>query len=147
MGAIDPRPRRPAMPTETETFTGFRPEAIQFLADLAENNDRAWFTPRKADFERLLKRPLESLCAALDERFRARAIPLTADPARSPFRIYRDVRFSKDKSPYKTNISASFPWSGDEGPDEPPADRAGADPGGYFHLSPGEIYVGGGMWH
>ena len=50
------------MPTTTETFTGFRPEAIQFLADLAENNDRAWFTPRKADFERLLKRPLESLC-------------------------------------------------------------------------------------
>ena len=134
------------MPTTTETFTGFRPEAIQFLADLAENNDRAWFNARKADFERLLKRPLESLCEALDERFRARAIPLTADPARSPFRIYRDVRFSKDKSPYKTNISASFPWSGDEDPDGPPADRAGADPGGYFHLSPGEIYVGGGMW-
>ncbi|OGO52192.1 MAG: hypothetical protein A2Z32_12450 [Chloroflexi bacterium RBG_16_69_14] len=125
------------MPTTTDTFTGFRPDAIQFLADLAENNDRAWFTPRKADYERLLKRPLEALCVALDERFRARDIPLLADPARSPFRIYRDIRFSKDKSPYKTNIGASFPWAGEgEG-----------RPGGYFHLSPGDIFIGGGMWH
>ena len=53
------------MPTTTETFTGFRPEAIQFLADLAENNDRAWFTPRKGDYERLLKEPLEALILAL----------------------------------------------------------------------------------
>jgi uncharacterized protein (TIGR02453 family) len=88
----------------TETFSGFRPQAIQFLADLAENNDRAWFTPRKPDYERLLKRPLEGLCVALDERFRARDIPLRADPARSPFRIYRDVRFSKDKSPHHDKV-------------------------------------------
>ena len=74
------------------------------------------------------------------------AIPLAADPARSPFRIYRDVRFSKDKSPYKTNIGASFPHV-ERGPDGAilPSDVHG--PGGYFHLSPGEIFVGGGMWH
>ena len=132
---------------QIEPFTGFRREAIQFLADLAANNERAWFQPRKAQYEALLRRPLEALVAALAERFAARGVPLTADPARSPFRIYRDTRFSKDKSPYKTNISASFPWSGDapgaaggEGPD-----RHGV--GGYFPLSPGEIYVGGGMWH
>src|SRR4051795_4259081 len=89
------------MPTSTMTFEGFRPEAVEFLADLAQNNDRAWFQPRKADYERLLKEPLEALCVALDERFAATGIPLAADPARSPFRIYRDVRFSKDKSPYK----------------------------------------------
>jgi uncharacterized protein (TIGR02453 family) len=131
------------------SFTGFRPEAIQFLADLAENNDRAWFQPRKGEYERLLKEPLESLIAALGERFEARGIPLRADPARSPFRIYRDVRFSKDKSPYKTNLGASFPWVGDG-----PADGVGRShdgnvhsSGGYFHLSPGEIYVGGGIWH
>src|SRR4051794_22217441 len=93
-----------------ETFSGFRPEAIQFLADLAENNDRAWFQPRKADYERLLKQPLEAFCVALDEQFRARGLPLVADPSRSPFRIYRDTRFAKDKSPYKTNIGADFPW-------------------------------------
>ena len=125
------------MPTAASTFTGFRPEAIQFLADLAANNDRAWFQPRKADYESLLKEPLEALCAALAERFEAKGIPLQADPARSPFRIYRDVRFSKDKSPYKTNVGASFPWAGD-------GEGSG---GGYFHLSPGEVFVGGGMWH
>ena len=125
------------MPSTPDTFTGFRPEAVQFLADLAENNDRAWFTPRKPEYERLLKRPLEALCVALDERFRERGVPLLADPARSPFRIYRDVRFSKDKSPYKTNVGASFPWTGE----------GVGRPGGYFHLSPGEIFVGGGMWH
>jgi uncharacterized protein (TIGR02453 family) len=88
------------MATMTQAFTGFRPEAIQFLADLADNNERSWFQPRKGDYERLLKVPLEELCVALDQSFRERGIPLSADPARSPFRIYRDVRFSKDKSPY-----------------------------------------------
>ena len=132
------------MTTATETFTGFRPEAIQFLADLAENNDRAWFQPRKAEYERLLKRPLEALCVALAERFAAAGVPLTADPARSPFRIYRDVRFSKDKSPYKTHVSASFPWVEGRDPDAPHEE---GNPGGYFHLAPGEAFVGGGMWH
>jgi uncharacterized protein (TIGR02453 family) len=133
------------MAVSTVAFAGFRPEAVEFLADLAEHNDRAWFQPRKADYERLLKAPLESLCVALDERFAARGIPLGADPARSPFRIYRDVRFSKDKSPYKTNIGASFP-SVERTPDgfAVAGERRG---GGYFHLSPGEIFVGGGMWH
>jgi uncharacterized protein (TIGR02453 family) len=129
-----------------ETFTGFRPEAIQFLADLAENNDRSWFQPRKGDYERLLKRPLEALCVALDDEFRARDLPLAADPARSPFRIYRDTRFAKDKSPYKTNIGADFPWrfEGVVATDEA---RGPHGVGGYFHFSPGEVFVGGGMWH
>jgi uncharacterized protein (TIGR02453 family) len=136
------------MSVATDRFTGFRPEAIQFLADLAQNNDRSWFQPRKDDYEELLKRPLEALCVALDERFRARSIPLRADPRRSPFRIYRDVRFAKDKSPYKTNLGASFPWDG-SGPERSKGVE-GAGPGGiagYFHLEPGEIFAGGGMWH
>ena len=141
------------MAITTDTFTGFRPEAIQFLADLAENNDRAWFQPRKGEYERLLKEPLQALIAALGDRFDARGIPLRADPAKSPFRIYRDVRFSKDKSPYKTNLGASFPWIG-EGPADGPADGGARShtsnvhsSGGYFHLQPGEIFVGGGIWH
>jgi uncharacterized protein (TIGR02453 family) len=131
-----------ATATTTERFTGFEPAAIQFLADLAAHNDRTWFQPRKSDYERLLKQPLEALCVALEERFRARDIPLTADPARSPFRIYRDVRFSKDKSPYKTHLGASFPYAA-RGAEEPRVHGSG----GYFHLQPGEIFVGGGMWH
>ena len=77
--------------------------------------------------------------------------PLLADPARSPFRIYRDVRFSKDKSPYKTGAGRAVPVGS-------PARAAGAPrpgrtqawrglAGGYFHLEPGSIFVGGGMWH
>ena len=135
------------MATATDTFTGFRPEAIQFLADLAENNTRDWFTPRKAEYERLLKEPLAALCVALDGAFRARGIPLEGDPTRSPFRIYRDVRFSKDKSPYKTNVAASFPWAEGGGADGPHGFGEGGNPGGYFHMSPGEVYIGGGMWH
>jgi uncharacterized protein (TIGR02453 family) len=116
-------------------FTGFSREGIQFLADLALHNDRSWFQPRKADYERLLKEPLDALCRALAERFDAHELPLRAD-AKSPFRIYRDVRFSADKSPYKTHVSASFPWTGE-----------GGGVGAYFHLQPGEIFAGGGMWH
>ena len=134
--------------TTTPEFPGFQPEAIQFLADLAENNSRDWFQPRKAEFERLLKQPMEQLCVALEDLFRARDIPLHADPAKSPFRIYRDVRFSKDKRPYKTAVAASFGWAGDG---EAAAGRSHTDnvhaSGGYFHLQPGEIYVGGGVWH
>jgi uncharacterized protein (TIGR02453 family) len=129
-----PSTTTPASPT---AFAGFSPAAIQFLVDLAANNERSWFQPRKAEFERLLKGPLEALCVALDETFHRRGIPLSADPARSPFRIYRDVRFSKDKSPYKTHVAASFAWTG----------GGDGDSGGYFHLQPGEIYVGGGKWH
>jgi uncharacterized protein (TIGR02453 family) len=119
----------------TAAFAGFSPDAFQFLVDLALNNDRSWFQPRKLEYERLWKGPLEALCVALDMELAARAIPVSADPARSPFRIYRDVRFSTDKSPYKTFVSASFPWTG-----------AGGGVGGYLHLQPGACFIGGGMW-
>jgi len=135
------------MAVAAPTFSGFRPEAIQFLVDLQANNDRAWFQPRKSEYERLLKEPLEALLIALEERFRSRGIPLRADPAKSPFRIYRDVRFSKDKSPYKTNIGASLPWAGDEAAEIGSAAATAHASGGYFHLQPGEIFVGGGVWH
>ena len=136
------------MAVASPTFTGFRPEAIQFLVDLAANNDRAWFQPRKAEYERLLKQPLEELCVALDAEFRTQGLPLRADPSRSPFRIYRDTRFSKDKSPYKTHVAASFGWAGDGGEAEGRSHTETVHAsGGYFHLQPGEIYVGGGVWH
>jgi len=150
------------------SFGGFTPAAIQFLADLAQNNERAWFQPRKAEYERLLREPLEQLCLALADELAARGLPLRADPRRSPFRIYRDTRFSRDKSPYKTNLAASFPWiepgpgeagmAGSSTPGETPAPGAtpavdapiGAEErhgvGGYLNFRPGEMYVGGGMY-
>lgn len=127
------------MTTTSPAFTGFQPEAIHFLLELSVHNDRSWFQPRKQEYERLLKEPFEALCLALGERFADRAIPLVANE-RSPFRIYRDVRFSKDKSPYKTHLAASFPLASTE-PD------GGHGVGGYFHFEPDHCYVGGGMWH
>ena len=132
----------------TTAFRGFRPEAIQFLVDLAANNDRAWFQPRKAQYEELLKEPFEAMIAALADRLEARGVPMLADPKRSPFRIYRDTRFSKDKSPYKSHLGASFPWT----EDAPGAEAGGGHDerthgnGGYFHFQPGEMFAGGGMW-
>lgn len=124
------------------TFRGFHPDAAEFLADLAMNNERAWFQARKPDYERLCKAPMEAFVAALAERFEARDLPLLADPRRSIFRIYRDTRFAKDKSPYKTHLGANFPWL-DAGHEV----EAGAHAnGGYFHFQPGQMYVGGGVW-
>ena len=86
-------------------------------------------TPAQATAGGAVRRPRRAIRGARN--------PPDSGPCRSPFRIYRDVRFSKDKSPYKTNLGASFPWTG--GGDGSPA--------GYFHLEPGEIFIGGGMWH
>ena len=127
----------------TSAPAGFSEAALQFLADLAEHNDRTWFQPRKADYERLLKEPMEGLVLALAERLASRGIPIEADPRHAIFRIYRDIRFSKDKSPYKTHVSASLPWIGS-------GDGAGVAAhgnGAYLHIQPGHSYVGGGIWH
>jgi uncharacterized protein (TIGR02453 family) len=134
------------MVVDTRQFTGFRPEAIDFLAELAQNNDRAWFQPRKGDYERLLKEPMEAFVAALAQAFDAQGVPLQADPKTSIFRIYRDTRFAKDKSPYKTNVGASFPWVEGAG-GEASISHTEHGNGAYFHLQPGESFAGGGMWH
>lgn len=133
----------PDNPTDAAPFGGYEPAALQFLADLAANNDRAWFKPRKDEFERLIKAPTEALCVALAAEFDRLRLPLVADPASSPFRIHRDIRFSRDKSPYKTAQGVNFPW--DNSADD--AQRPRGAVGGYFHLEPGNIFVGGGMWH
>jgi uncharacterized protein (TIGR02453 family) len=124
-------------------FEGFPSEGIQFLAELAANNDRAWFQPRKTEYERLVRQPFERLVEALAVRFEARGVPLGADPRRSIFRIHRDTRFSRDKSPYKNHQAARFPWR-DPGGAAMTEHAHGA--GGYFHFEPGAMYLGGGMF-
>ena len=101
----------------------------------------------RPEYERLLKEPMEAMIVALAERLEARGVPMRADPKRSPFRIYRDTRFSKDKSPYKTHLGASFPWLGRRGAGGEMGgshDERAHGNGGYFHFQPGEMYVGGG---
>ena len=124
-------------------FHGFSHEALQFLVDLALNNERSWFQPRKAEYERLLKEPMEALCIDLQAEFDRRGVPMSADPKKSPFRIYRDTRFSKDKTPYKTQVAASFGWVGKT----ELSDESAHAGGGYVHISPDSSYIGGGMWH
>lgn len=135
----------PAMAGDAD-FRGFPRDAIRFMAELAENNDRSWFQPRKGDFERLVKEPMEDLCLALADRFGERGIPLQADPKRSPFRIYRDTRFSHDKAPYKTNVAANFPWIDFDAETGERIDASAHGNGGYFNFQPGQSYLGGGMW-
>lgn len=95
-----------AAPAPTGPFTGFRPAALGFLRDLAANQTREWFQENKAVYEREVKAPLGALVDALAFAFAAHEIPLGGDAKRSLFRIHRDVRFSKDKRPYKTNAGA-----------------------------------------
>ena len=118
-------------------FAGFPPEAIAFFRGLERNNRREWFQPRKAVFEQSVKEPMHELVAALSRTLGDFAPEYATDPAKAIFRIYRDVRFSKNKKPYKEHIAASFPL------------RGGADHGrgGYYcAVSHKEVAVGGGVY-
>jgi uncharacterized protein (DUF2461 family) len=82
----------------TNRFTGFKPEALAFLRDLAANNEVSWFKPRKEIYESEVKAPMARFLAALAESLGEHGVPLTGDPLRSIFRIYRDVCFSLRRS-------------------------------------------------
>ena len=117
-------------------FPGFRPEAFAFLRQLKANNRREWFKPRKETYEDELLWPMRCLVAEVSREAPARGLPLTGDPRRAIFRIYRDTRFSKNKDPYKTHIGAYLTRSGEK--DE--------DGGLYVHVGADEAFVGGGFW-
>jgi uncharacterized protein (TIGR02453 family) len=118
-------------------FPGFRPEAFQFLRDLKEHNDRAWFKPRKSTFDDELAWPLRCLVAQLGRDLPARGVPLTGDPDRAIFRIYRDTRFSKDKDPYKSHVGAYLTRSGDRK----------EDGGLYVQFGADDTFIGAGFWN
>jgi uncharacterized protein (TIGR02453 family) len=90
------------------SFAGFSSKAITFLRQLKKNNSREWFAPRKDEFESLLRQPMLELTGIIADQMRGFAVDYVMDAKRAVHQIYRDVRFSKDKSPYKTNISAMF---------------------------------------
>lgn len=119
------------------SFPGFPREGIQFFRGLVRNNNRDWFLPRKEIFETKVKQPMQDLVAALNAAMMAYAPLYVTDPAKAVYRFYRDTRFSKDKSPYKQQIAASFPRRGLERHD-------GA--GFYFAISHKEVAVGGGVY-
>jgi uncharacterized protein (TIGR02453 family) len=93
-------------PSPVRGFEGFSPGALDFFTELDEHQTRDWFLENKARYEKSIREPLARLVASLSLAFAAHDIPLMGDPKSSLFRINRDVRFSKDKRPYKTNASA-----------------------------------------
>jgi uncharacterized protein (TIGR02453 family) len=119
-------------------FEGFPPEGLKFLKQLRKNNNRPWFLKHKPEYESSVRFPMQCLIAALRERMAGTAPEIEFHPKRSIFRINRDVRFSKNKAPYKTNIAASFDLRGDKSPTE--------TPGLYLGIEPGSIFVGGGLY-
>jgi uncharacterized protein (TIGR02453 family) len=119
----------------------FGPELFAFLAELAENNDRDWFAANKDRYEAHVLEPALAFVEDFGYRLQSISSHFRAEPRRvggSLFRIYRDTRFSKDKSPYKTNTGVHFRHER--------AKDAHA-PGYYLHLAPGEVFAGGGIWH
>jgi uncharacterized protein (TIGR02453 family) len=118
-------------------FAGFPPEGLKFFESLARNNRREWFQPRKHIYEEQVKAPMLELVRALTAQMMRFAPDYVAEPAKAIYRIYRDTRFSKDKTPYKTHIAAIFPRRGLE-------KHAGG--GMYFSVSAKEIEVAGGVY-
>jgi uncharacterized protein (TIGR02453 family) len=120
--------------------TGYFDKGLfDFLGGLKENNDRAWFQANKDRYEQDVKEPFLDFISDAANGLRKISRSIVADPrpvGGSLFRIYRDVRFSKDKSPYKTHAGAHFQSGG----------KGGNGPGYYLHLEAGECFVGGGMW-
>ena len=119
-------------------FAGFPPEMIRFFRSLKRNNRREWFQPRKHVFDEQVKAPMLELIAAVNDELRKFAPEYVTEPKKALFRIYRDTRFSADKTPYKTHIAASFARRGGE--------RLGTG-GFYFSVSHDMIEVAAGLWH
>lgn len=131
--------RAQTIPADVEP--AFDAELFSFLRDLKANNTRDWFAANKSRYERAVLEPALGFIEDFAPYLAEISEQLRADPRRaggSLFRIHRDVRFSKDKSPYKTSVGIQFRH----------ASAADAHaPGLYLHLEPGSVFVGGGVWH
>lgn len=116
------------------------PELFDFLRQLEQNNDRIWFKAQKERYEAQVVDPVTDFIANMIPRVAAISPHIIVDPrpnGGSRFRIYRDTRFSKDKSPYKTHVGCQFRHE---------AVKDAHAPGFYVHLGPGEVFFGGGVW-
>ena len=116
------------------------PALFDFLRDLKANNDRAWFKAQKARYEAEVVDPVTEFIENMAPRVAKISPHIVVDPrpnGGSRFRIYRDTRFSKDKSPYKTQVGCQFRHA---------AGKDAHAPGFYVHLAPGEVFFGGGVW-
>src|SRR5690606_7632301 len=117
----------------------FPKSAFNFLRKLSSNNNKEWFEQHREEFETHLFIPAQMFVTEFGERLRSIVPAINAIPKtdKSIFRLHRDVRFSKDKSPYKTNLGLYF-WEGDR----KKMDCAGF----YFHIEPGYMFLGSGQY-
>ncbi|MEQ1945744.1 MAG: DUF2461 domain-containing protein [Bryobacteraceae bacterium] len=118
-------------------FPGFPAEGMQFLRSLKRHNKREWFQPRKHIYDEKVRRPMMELVEAMNGQLHRFAPHHLNDPAKAIYRIYRDTRFSNDKTPYKTHIAAIFPRRGHE---------KHASAGFYIGISPEGVEVAGGLY-
>jgi uncharacterized protein (TIGR02453 family) len=119
----------------------FDDKLFRFLRQLKKNNSRDWFQDHKEQYEDSVKHPSLQFISDFGPRLREISTEFVADPrpvGGSLFRIYRDVRFSKDKSPYKTSVGIQFRHK---------QAKDAHSPGFYLHLEPGDCFVGLGTWH
>ncbi|MBI5281292.1 MAG: DUF2461 domain-containing protein [Candidatus Solibacter usitatus] len=119
------------------SFEGFSKEALKFLRDLEKHNNRDWFEEHKPVYISSVKEPMEALTAAVGAAMTAYAPEFVTEPRKAIYRIYRDTRFSKDKTPYKTHAGASF-WRSDLGKH--------TSAGFYFEVSHKHVGVAGGVY-
>lgn len=118
-------------------FKGFAPEAFAFFDELYFTQERAWFLANKSVYDKMVKAPMLDLLADLSAELARRKVPLQADPKRAIFRIHRDVRFARDKRPYKTHIGAVLTRDGSK-----------QSPGLlYVHVDPTGSWAGSGFYH
>ena len=110
---------------------------LTFLRALKRNNRREWFQARKERFETDVRAPMLAIIERLAVDMRDIAPEIVVNPKTAMYRIYRDTRFSENKTPYKTHVAAVFPSRG-----LPKHEGAGL----YFHVSPDEVWIGGGMY-
>ena len=122
------------MPARAPRFT---PATLTFLRGLKRNNRRDWFMTHRDDYDACVREPMTAIIERLAVDFRGFAPELVSSPKSSMYRIYRDTRFSENKAPYKTHVAAVFPTRGLQ-------KHEGA--GLYFHVSPTEVWIGGGMY-
>jgi uncharacterized protein (TIGR02453 family) len=122
----------------------FSPATLRFLRGLAAHNNKPWFETHRDDYEAAVKAPMQVLIEEMDVRLARFAPEIVGDPKRSMFRIYRDIRFSADKSPYKTHASCWFYHR--DGSRGVGREAEGGGAGFYFQIAPGESFTGGGMW-
>ncbi len=109
---------------------------IQFLKSLKKNNNREWFEKNRKQYELAKTDYLNFVTIVLNEIQEFDQSLAELEPKKCVFRLNRDVRFSKNKEPYKTNFGASFSKGA----------KLIQTAGYYFHLEPGENFVGGGLW-